>query len=463
MSEQMTTGQTESARGGIGAGPGYQRTHALFVANVILALDSLRAHKLRAFLTLLGVIIGVAAVIGMMAIIKGIQLRTEREMTILQSSVFQVQKWPMIQTHGDGERRSRRNILPEYAEAIRERCSAVTLVGPEVWEFGISVAAGDRSTEPAMVLAGATPEFFPNNGYFINEGRAISYAEVAAHRRVAVIGTQVAEELFPFADPIGQEIRVSHRTRTFPEGDDLAAFAEMANTEEMFSTSTRRFEVIGVIEEQGAKFGGRNEDNRVAIPFTTFEELYGGHRSVNITIQARSPELVPVAMDQVTEVMRRERGLRPTDENDFEFYSTQMGIDFFNNMTRNIKVAAIAICAMSLLVAGIGIMNIMLVSVRERTREIGIRKAIGARKSDILLQFVTEAVLLSEVGGAIGVAAGIGMAALAAALVPALEAAVPVWAVVLGLGFCSLVGLFFGIYPASRAARLDPILALRDE
>jgi putative ABC transport system permease protein len=436
----------------------------LFVSNVLIALDSLRAHKLRAFLTLLGIIIGVAAVIGMMAIIQGIQNRTEREMTILQSSVFQVQKWPMIRTHGgDHEHRPRRDILPEYANTIRERCSAVTLVGPEVWEFGISVAAGGRSTEPMMVLAGATPEFFPNNGYYISEGRALSYAEVAGHRRVAVIGVQAAEELFPFADPIGQEIRVTYRTERGSDSFDRGGFAELANSEPEFITTTNRFEVVGVIEEQGAKFGGRNEDNRVAIPLSTFEELYGKHRSVNITIQARSPELVQVAMDQVTEVMRRERGLRANDENDFEFYSSQMGIDVFNNMTRNIKVAAVAICAMALLVAGIGIMNIMLVSVRERTREIGTRKAIGARRRDILLQFVTEAVILSEVGGAIGVATGIGLAALVAAVVPALEAAVPIWAVILGLAFCSLVGLFFGIYPATRAARLDPIQALRDE
>ncbi len=431
------------------------------IANVLLALDSLRGHKFRAFLTLLGIIIGVAAVIGMMAIIQGVQQKTEREMTILQSSVFQVQKWPMIRTeggHGE-EQRPRRDILPEYAEAIRERCSAVTLVGPEVWEFGISIAANGRTTESSFVLAGSTPEFFPNNGYYINEGRAVSYADVRANSRVAVIGAQVAEEVFPHIDPIGQEIVLRFQPSAF--GDD-GDFTELAAAEPPRAIS-HRYRVIGVIEEVGPKFMGRNEDNRVAIPLSTFEELYGGHRSVNITIQARSPELVSLAMDQVTEVMRRERGLRPNDENDFEFYSTQMSIDFFNNNTRNIKVAAIAICAMSLLVAGIGIMNIMLVTVRERTREIGVRKAIGARRRDILLQFVTEAVVLSEVGGVIGVAAGIGLAALAARIVPSLEAAVPVWSVVLGLVFCSLVGLFFGIYPAVRAARLDPILALRDE
>ncbi len=433
--------------------------HPVAVDNVFLALDSLRAHKFRAFLTLLGIIIGVAAVIGMMAIIEGVQQKTEREMTILQSSVFQVQKWPMIHTHGgDEERRPRRNILPEYAEAIRERCTAVTLVGPEVWEFGITVAAGGRSTEPTFILAGATPEFFPNNGYFIGEGRAVSYTDVNANSRVAVIGAQVAEELFPHTDALGQEIRVTFQpTRGFDDMDFAAMTAAPP------PSISHRFTVIGVIEEIGPKFMGRNEDNRIAIPFSTFEELYGRQRSVNITIQARSPELVPVAMEQVTEVMRRERGLRANEENDFEFYSTKMGVDFFNNMTRNIKVAAVAICAMSLLVAGIGIMNIMLVTVRERTREIGVRKAVGARRRDILLQFVTEAVILSEVGGVIGVAVGIGLAALAAALVPALEAAAPVWAVVLGLVFCSLVGLFFGIYPAMRAARLDPILALRDE
>jgi len=433
-----------------------------------MAGESLRAHKLRAFLTLLGVIIGVAAVIGMMAIIQGIQQRTEREMTILQASVFQVQKWPMIRMHGDDqERRPRKNILPAYAEVIRQRCSAVSLVGPEEWQFGISVAAGNQKTEPMMVLAGGTPEFFPNNGYYISEGRAVTYAEVASHQRVAVIGSQVAEELFPFTDPIGQEIRVSHTTQGGfgdfdDDDDDMAGFADLANTE-TGGSSTYRFMVVGMIEEMGPKFGGRTEDNRVVIPLSTFEELYGKERSCNITVQAKTPELVPIAMQQVEEVMRRERGLKPNDENDFEFYSTQMSIDFFNNTTRNIKVVAVVICAMGLLVAGIGIMNIMLVSVRERTREIGVRKALGARSRDILLQFVTEAVILSEAGGAIGVVTGIGIATLVARLVPALESAVPVWAIVLGLAFCSLVGLFFGIYPAVRAARLDPILALRDE
>jgi putative ABC transport system permease protein len=432
--------------------------------NVLIALDSLWAHKLRATLTLLGVIIGVGAVIGMMAIIKGVQDRTEREMTILQSSVFQVQKWPMIRTNSDDRAaRSRRNIIPAYAEAIRSRCSLVTLVGPEVWEFGVSIAAGGRSTEPNMVLAGGTPEFFPNNGYYIGEGRALSYAEVEANRRVAVIGAQVVEELFPHSDPVGQEIRVSLRSSAgFNEPEDWADFSELASAE-IPEASTHRFLVVGVIQEIGPRFIGDSEDNRVVIPLTTFEELYGRQRSVNITVQARSPEVVDLAMDQVIEVVRQERGLRPHDQNDFELFSTQMAIDFFNNVTRNVKVAAVAICAMSLLVAGIGIMNIMLVSVRERTREIGIRKAIGARRRDILLQFVTEAVLLSEVGGAIGVGAGIGLAALAAALVPALEASIPIWAVILGLAFCSLVGLFFGIYPAIRAARLDPIQALRDE
>ena len=441
------------------------RSQTLLLSNLRMAGESLRAHKLRAFLTLLGVIIGVAAVIGMMTIIQGIQQRTEREMTILQASVFQVQKWPMIRMHGDDqERRPRRNIEPAYAEVIRERCSAVSLVGPEEWQFGIAVATADHKTEPMMVLAGGTPEFFPNNGYYINEGRAFTYAEVGTHQRVAVIGSQVAEELFPFSDPIGQEVRVSYTTQefNFDGDDDMANFADMANVESG-GTSNHRFTVVGIIEEMGPKFGGRSEDNRVVIPLSTFEELYGKERSCNITIQAKSTELVPAAMRQVEEVMRRERGLKPSDDNDFEFYSTQMSIDFFNNTTRNIKVVAIAICAMGLLVAGIGIMNIMLVSVRERTREIGVRKALGARQRDILLQFVTEAVILSEAGGAIGVVTGVGIATLVARLVPALEAAVPVWAIVLGLLFCSLVGLFFGIYPAVRAARLDPILALRDE
>jgi putative ABC transport system permease protein len=442
------------------------RAQNLFVSNLRMAGESLRSHKLRAFLTLLGVIIGVAAVIGMMSIIQGIQERTEREMTILQSSVFQVQKWPMIRMHGDDqERRPRRNIVPLYAEAIRERCSAVSLVGPETWQFGISVAVGGHATEPMMVLAGGTPEFFPNNGYFIGEGRALTYSEVGGHRRVAVIGSQVAEELFPFSDPLGQEIRVTLPAQPNWEEfeDDQAGFSELAGVASDQTASTHRFMVVGVIAEIGPKFAGQNEDNRVVIPLSTFEELYGKERSCNITVQAKSPEQVHLAMQQVEEVMRQVRGLKPKDENDFEFFSTQMSIDFFNNTTRNFKIVAVAVCAMGLLVAGIGIMNIMLVSVRERTREIGVRKALGARRRDILFQFVTEAVILSEVGGALGVVAGIGLALLVARLVPQLAASIPIWAIIVGLAFCSLVGLFFGIYPAVRAARLDPILALRDE
>ncbi len=425
-----------------------------------MALQSLRVHKLRSLLTLLGVIIGVSSVIGMMAIIQGIQNRTEKEMTVLQSSVFQIQKWPMIQVDGGRhERGYRRNILPEYAEAIRERCTAVSLVGPEVWQFGIAVSADGRSTEPWMVLAGGSPEFFPNNGYFLGEGRALTYTDLDNRARVAVIGAQVAEELFPFADPLGREIRVTLRQG----GDDFEGDLAGPPLGETGGSSTYRFTVVGVIEEIGAKFAGRNEDNRVAIPLTTFEELYGSYRSCNITVQAISPDLVDEAMRQVEEVVRQERGLRPNQDNDFEFFSTQMSIDFFNNMTRNIKVVAVGVCAMALLVAGIGIMNIMLVAVRERTREIGVRKALGARRRDIMHQFVTEAVLLSEVGGLIGVAVGVGLAYLLARLVPALDAAVPVWSIFVGLFFCSLVGLFFGIYPAHRAARLDAIVALRDE
>jgi putative ABC transport system permease protein len=226
---------------------------------------------------------------------------------------------------------------------------------------------------------------------------------------VAVIGVDVVEEICPFEDPIGKEIKIVYRPMGFDffGDDDQGSFVY-----------SHKFTVVGILEERGSMMGS-NKDDRIIIPFSTFDN--------------------------------------------FALYSSQMGIDTFNSMTKSVKIAAVGICAVSLLVAGIGIMNIMLVSVNERTREIGIRKALGARKRDILGQFVVEAVVLSEIGGVIGVMTGLILGLSIGKAVPALTAAVPVWAVFLGLGFCSLVGLFFGIYPASRAARLDPIVALHYE
>ncbi|MFQ6618232.1 MAG: ABC transporter permease, partial [Fidelibacterota bacterium] len=291
----------------------------------------------------------------------------------------------------------------------------------------------ERKTTPTILLAGGTPEFQPNNGYFVGEGRFITDADVIRKRSVVVLGMDIVNELFPFQSPIGKEIKVG----------------------------ANKFEVIGIFEEQGNRFG-QSQDNVAVIPITTFQKIYGKERSINITIQAKSPELYQTAVDQVIEILRIERKVPPGEANDFEIFSSNTLIQTFDNLTKYIRIAAVGIASISLLVAGIGIMNIMLVSVTERTREIGVRKAVGARQRDVLGQFLVEAVILSEVGGVIGVILGLGITK-GISLASPLPTAIPFWSILLALGFCSIVGLFFGIYPAFKAARLDPIVALRYE
>jgi putative ABC transport system permease protein len=402
--------------------------------SLYIALDVIRTHKMRSFLTLLGIIIGVTAIIGMQSLIKGLQLDIQRKMEQLGANVFQVQKMPAIRSHHDKEKyRNRKNITILESNAIEKYCSAVTLVGPETWHFGVTAKYKDKKTSPTLAMAGSVPAFFPNNGYFIKEGRAFNNIDIDHNRNVVILGIEVVEDLFPFQNPIGESILIDNY----------------------------RYQVIGIIEEQGSAFGD-SKDNRLIIPLSVFLKRYGKNRSLNITVQAESPEMIETAKEQVVGVLRTVRKVPLGESNDFEIWSSNTLIEKFNNMTRAIRIGAIVIVSFSLLVAGIGIMNIMLVSIRERTREIGIRLAIGARSRDILSQFLVEAILLSEFGGIIGIITGIGIGQLVALVTP-IPAVIPVWTVILGFGFCSFVGLIFGIYPAIKASRLDPIQALRYE
>jgi putative ABC transport system permease protein len=400
-----------------------------------LALDAVRTHKMRSFLTLLGIIIGVSAIIGMQSLIRGFQKDIERQMQRLGTNVFQVQKYPAIQTGGsDREKyRNRKNITVEEAQAIEEHCPSVEYVGPEVWRFGVTVKYKDKKTSPTMTLAGGVPAFFPNNSYYIEEGRALTEIDVEHNRHVIVIGQETLEELFPFRSPLAEEVIIDGH----------------------------RYQVIGTIEEQGSRFG-ESKDNRVVIPITVYQKYYGKEQSINITLQSKSPELFEAAQEEVIGVLRAARKVAPGEPNDFEIWSTETILDTFNNMTRAVRIGAIVIVSFALLVAGIGIMNIMLVSISERTREIGIRAAIGAKRRDILFQFLVEAVFLSEIGGIIGILIGVGIGQFVA-LVSPVPSAIPFWTIILGFGFCSLVGLVFGVYPATKASRMDPIEALRYE
>ena len=403
--------------------------------NLSISFDVIRTHKMRSFLTLLGIIIGVSSIIGMQSLIEGFQKDMARQMQRLGSNVFQVQKAPVIDIGGSNREkyRNRKNITMMEARAIKEHCWAIDLVGPEIWQFGITVKYKDKKTSPTVTLAGGVPEFFPNNSYFIEEGRALIETDVEHNRQAAVIGIEVLEELFPYQDALGEDIIINGH----------------------------RFQVVGCIEEQGSSFGQSN-DNLVVIPITVFQKYWGKERSIYITLQAKSPELFETAQEQVIGVLRAVRKVPPGEPNDFEIWSSETLIDTFNNITRAVRIGAIVVVSFALLVAGIGIMNIMLVSIRERTREIGVRAALGAKRRDILFQFLVEAVLLSEVGGVIGILIGVGIGQLVA-LVSPVPAAIPFWTIILGFGFCSLVGLIFGVYPAKKASKMDPIEALRYE
>ncbi len=399
-----------------------------------MALQAIWAHKMRSFLTLLGVIIGVTTIIAMMTVITGIQKMMEKEMSGLSSSVFQVQRNDLsVGIHIGGRRVRRPPIKVEHADAIRERCPSVANVGPEVWRWGNQVSYAGEKTNPNIVLAGGVPAFMYNNAEYVHEGRFLTDLDVEYNRSVVVIGQDVINKLFPYEDPIGKRVRINGK----------------------------RFEVVGILEERGTSFG-ESKDNHVVIPITTFQKQYGKKRSINITVQAVSAARMNQAIEEVRTVMRVERGLKSYEPDNFGIWSSNTLIESFNKFTLWIKIAAIGICGVSLLVAGIGIMNIMLVSVRERTREIGIRKALGAKRRHIMVQFLIEAVVLTEIGGGIGILGGVVLPMVLASSIN-LPTAVPIWACVLGVVFCSIVGIGFGLWPAMKAARLDPIVALRYE
>jgi putative ABC transport system permease protein len=406
-----------------------------------MAMGAIRAHKLRSFLTLVGIIAGVASIIAVMTGISVIQTTMEQEMTVLGSTTFQVQKWPAgVNTDVDWRKiQQRKPVTVANANAVRDKVKTVDLVGAELWLFGAKAKFKDRSTESNMTVCGGTKEYPPNNTHYVEFGKNITDEDVRVARKVVVIGYRLAEELFPFIDPIGQVIRVDGR----------------------------KYTVIGVFEEKTSALGG-NYDNYILMPVTTFQRAYGmrdergGQRSVNMTVNAISPELVDDAIEETRALLRLERGVAPRDEDDFTIFTTDSLIRSFNQATEGVKLGAFVIGIVALVVAGIGIMNIMLVSVTERTREIGVRKAVGAKRRHILLQFLLEAIVLCNVGGVIGVAVGFGLGNIVT-LFTDFAVNVPMnWALI-GVAFCTTIGLTFGLWPAMKASKLAPIDALSYE
>ena len=405
---------------------------------VVVALSSLRANKLRSALTILGIVVGIFSIIAVSTVIAMLQTSIEEGVSALGKNTFQLQKWPSVQTGSAEERamiRNRRDItLEEYSRLKDKLQNDAKMVGGELWRFGRRVKYENKETNPNVHLSGCTPEAFPNNSWNVEDGREFNQREVDGYERIIVLGRDVANSLFEFVDPIGEEVWV--------DGHKL--------------------KIIGVLEKQGAFFGN-SQDNFVIIPVTTFQAFYGARRnSVNITIQAYERDSYEDLIETTEGFFRTIRKVPAGEQNDFEVRSNEQVLKQINEITAGVRIGAFVIAAIALLAAGVGIMNIMLVSVTERTKEIGIRKSIGAKRRNILVQFLVEAITLCIFGGIIGIILGVATGNLAGSFLNA-SAVLPMDWIVIGVGLCVLIGVLFGTYPAYKASNLDPIEALRYE
>jgi len=405
-----------------------------FEEGIRIAFQTIKAHKLRTFLTTLGIVIGVSSVIGMMSIIDALEAYMNKTLAMIGGNTFYIKKYPAVQLGKlDKKYRQRKNLTLRHVEAIKEYATAVSVVSPRVYTWGKEIKYKDKKTNPNIGVIGSDENWLELEMRYIDEGRFFTKDDIRYKRKVAVIGADIEDKLFPFSYPIGEYIKINNV----------------------------KFKVIGVLDRRGKVFG-ESQDNYVVIPISTFMKLYGSNRSIGISVKAKNRELFQEAMDQTISILRMVRKVRPGEPNDFEVVTQDSVMQTLKKLTGFIFVAAVVICAISLLVGGIGIMNIMLVAVTERTREIGIRKAIGAKRIHILYQFITETIAICLAGGIIGVIFGLVIGAVAG-LALKIPPTIPLWSIFLGVGFSIGIGLAFGIYPSMKAARLNPIEALRYE
>jgi putative ABC transport system permease protein len=411
----------------------------VFTELLRIALGALWANKLRSGLTTLGNIIGVLTVIAVVSILQGMNRYVINQITEHGSDLFYVDKYGMITSEEEFfDALHRKDITVEDAQAIKERCPSIGAVA------SISTISGTvryrNQVLRNVTLEGEMGDFQQIIDIPIDEGRFPTPEDDGHRRFVAAIGSDIKDNLFGLVDPMGRTIKVK-------------------NIE---------VQVIGIAKRKGSFFG-QSQDDFVVVPMSIFQQYLSGRlgryfssSSVTILAKPKEQKLLEVAQDEAILVMRARRHVQPGKPNDFGIMTSQTFVDLFNNFTRVAWIVMVGIASISLVVGGIVIMNIMLVSVTERTREIGVRKAIGARQSDILKQFLVEAATLGGLGGLIGVALGVLVAKIVSLTTP-LPSAVELWSILAGLFVASSVGIIFGLYPAWKAAKMDPIVALRYE
>ncbi len=400
---------------------------------VSIAMESLQVNRLRSALTLLGIVIGVMTVIVVISFISGLNSFVADEVFDLGGDVFIINRTPNIVIDPDewNTIRQRKNLLLVDANAVREYCTDCLAVGARL----ASTAQVKYGREFLLTtqVRGITPEVPEILAENLEAGRTITDYDVRHSVRITVVGADVVDNLFPFVDPIGKTLLVNNR----------------------------EFEIVGVGEREGSLMG-QSRDNWVAIPITSFQRMWGARRSVRIYAKANGEERIESAADQARMILRVRRHVDFADDDDFAISTNETFLQIWANISRTFFAVTVAIASISLVVGGIVVMNIMLASVTERTREIGIRKATGARRADILHQFLIESATLALVGGVVGVVLAIAIATGVSALT-GLPSAIEWWTILLGIVVSTSVGLFFGIWPAMKAARLDPIAALRGE
>jgi len=404
-----------------------------------MALDSIRTNKLRSFLTILGIVIGILTIVSMVAVIEGINTSFSKELESMGSNTLFVSKWePGIHVGRTPEDIRKRKVLTlDDAKEIGAKCPSVVAVTPWLEYFRavppIRVKYLSNEVENPQIIGAGHNMLQVYEYYAVHSGRFYTEAENLNGSSVCIIGADLVENLFPFSDPLGKTITMDNR----------------------------KLRIIGILEREG-KFMGRSRDNVLIMPVSAFRSFFPREDDVTIVAKIRSTVSLEKAKDEIINLLRIRRKVKLNEKNSFSIMTQETLSSMFTQLTGAAFLVMIVISSIALLVGGIGVMNIMLVSVKERTREIGLRKALGAKKNEIKRQFLFEAVILTGTGGVIGVVLGFAIS-FAIRAVTKLPVAVNVFSLLIGLVTSSLVGIFFGLYPASQAAKLKPVDALRYE